>query len=135
LLNSSSQRRLGDGLRRSRKRALRYGLLTKTQHCNREDTHRSEFWNPSSLAYQFLAEARRLWEAEASQPGLATIQATTILSGLCNMNGADQLGYSYLKQAVEMASDIKLFDQSDISISRAGDARIFTAWMLYAWQG
>jgi hypothetical protein len=76
-----------------------------------------------------------LWEAEASQPDLTTIQATVVLGGLCNMNGADQLGYSYLKQAVGMAVDIELFDQSNYSTSRAEDARVFTAWMLYAWQG
>jgi hypothetical protein len=76
-----------------------------------------------------------LWEAEASQPDLTTVQATVVLGGLCNMNGADQLGYSYLKQAVEMAADIELFSSSNNPISRAEDARVFTAWMLYAWQG
>jgi hypothetical protein len=76
-----------------------------------------------------------LWEAGASQPDLTTVQATVVLGGLCNMNGADQPGYSYLKQAVEMAAHIELFDQSNDLISRAENARVFTAWMLYAWQG
>jgi hypothetical protein len=56
-----------------------------------------------------------LWEAGASQPDLTTIQAIVVLGGLCSMNGADQLGYSYLKQAVGMAADIDLFNQSNDS--------------------
>ncbi|KAF2008697.1 hypothetical protein BU24DRAFT_429269 [Aaosphaeria arxii CBS 175.79] len=103
--------------------------------CDQENPCRAEFWNPDNLGYRFLAEARRLWELEVIQPQLTTIHAALILNVVYNMNGADKLGYRYNAQAVAMANELEIFSPSTGISKREQDARDFTAWFLYAYQG
>jgi hypothetical protein len=68
--------------------------------------NRAKFWNPQTLGYQFLAEARRLWEFETGNVHLTTIQAAMVISIVHGANGSDKIGDSYLKQAVSAAHSI-----------------------------
>ncbi|PHH65848.1 hypothetical protein CDD81_1217 [Ophiocordyceps australis] len=105
-----------------------YGLLSLPR--------RSEFWNPQSLGYQFLAEAKRLWELERGEAyKITTIQAGAVLSICCNMNGADKVGNYYLYQSIAMAEDLGLFSQRFESQSpKLRAVYATTAWSLFSWQ-
>ncbi|PON25487.1 hypothetical protein TGAM01_v205781 [Trichoderma gamsii] len=110
-------------------------ILTIACHSDHSNPNRAEFWNPNNRAYQFLAETRRLWELEAREPNLMTVQATLILHIIYNMNGTDELGYRYLEQAVDMANGLNLFKPSAVASGKERNARELTAWVLYGWQG
>ncbi|KAI0887566.1 uncharacterized protein GGS22DRAFT_186400 [Annulohypoxylon maeteangense] len=104
---------------------------------SRELPDRNKFWVPQTLGYQFLAEAKRLWEIESgSVPGkLTTIQAAIILSIVATTTAMDKVGTSYLLQAMAMATNINLFTATcgtRDGITRK--ARAFTAWGLFCWQ-
>ncbi|PVH94826.1 hypothetical protein DM02DRAFT_721089 [Periconia macrospinosa] len=105
--------------------------------CNNDHTNpnRAEFWNPRNLGYRFLAEARRLYELELSNPKLTTVQASPILHSVYNMHGTDIIGHLYTKRAIEMAHRLGLFKTSPELSEKEQNARSFTAWSLYGWQG
>lgn len=105
------------------------------QSCDIDNPQRAEFWNPANLGYRFLAEARRLWELEAGTPKLTTIQAAMIFNPVYNMNGSDELGYKYNTMGIAMANELRLFDPCPMASQREQDARDFTAWWLYGFQG
>ena len=93
---------------------------------------RSEFWNPQSLSYVFLAEARRLWELEAKKPLITTIQAAVALNLVYNMSGLDEIGRAYGVQAVTLARNMNLLEGCvEGDNPREIQGRVFTAWMIY----
>ncbi|CAA9956667.1 Zn-C6 fungal-type DNA-binding domain protein [Pyrenophora teres f. maculata] len=96
----------------------------------------TQFWNPHTLGYLFLAEAKRLWELECSESrSLTTIQAALVLQMALNENGLDRIGLSYMLHALLIAKDIDLFQKpkwpTDEEMMKA---RIVTAWGFFNWQ-
>ncbi|KAF5655412.1 NirA-like nitrate assimilation regulatory protein [Fusarium sp. NRRL 25303] len=115
---------------------LVHAVFASACHGYSKMSHRSQFWNPRTLGYQFLAEARRLWKLEIGNARLTTIQAAIILSIVHDANGSDEVGRSYLTQAVAAAHAMHLFstpttDSDDVEYN----ARAFTAWALFGLQG
>ncbi|KAJ4138811.1 hypothetical protein NW768_002684 [Fusarium equiseti] len=110
-------------------------LLAAACHTSMSIPDRAKFWSPQNLAYQFLAEARRLWEMQDGQSSLTAIQAAIVLNTIYDCDTLDKIGRSYLLQAVAMAHDLKLFQSSsDKTMSKKMQrARTFTAWCLFAW--
>ena len=96
---------------------------------------RAEHWNPLNLGYQFLAEAKRLWDLEQRMSKVTTIQAALFLNGISNLDCADAVGWQYASRAVDMAHKLQLFTPSpkDMSVEMR-IAREFTAWTLFCWQ-
>ncbi|KAG7404268.1 Nitrogen assimilation transcription factor nirA [Fusarium oxysporum f. sp. rapae] len=117
--------------------AARQRFCSPLLYCYRQLPHRLEFWNPHTLGYKFLAEARRLWEVEeaSSSNKLTTLQAGLFINAVYNMMGADRIGWTYTLRAVEIAQTLRLFDSSAKVRSRQSQHnRDFTAWALFAWQ-
>ncbi|KAF5636194.1 nitrogen assimilation transcription factor nit-4 [Fusarium sp. NRRL 52700] len=78
-------------------------------------TNRVEYWNPNTLAYRFIAEAKRLWELEASIPY--------------------EVGKPYRVHAVALANQLRIFDTIDIDQSKRiqrGTQNL--AWAMYNWE-
>ncbi|KAK4460166.1 hypothetical protein QBC42DRAFT_272974 [Cladorrhinum samala] len=114
-------------------------VLAIACHCDRSISDRVEFWNPHTLGYRFLNEARRLWEVEVAseRTRLTTIQAAILLNYVYNMNSMVQLGWGYTLKAMDWARKIKLFDKPDgweTMDPRLRAGRDFTAWCLFEWQ-
>ncbi|KAM0561599.1 hypothetical protein ACHAPJ_002767 [Fusarium lateritium] len=104
-------------------------------HAYAKAKHRTEYWNPQSLQYQFVAEARRIRELEIHQDSLTTLQASLIMALTYNVNGVDEIGWSYALQTIEMADRMKMFDPPPDSMDdRMKAARGFTAWALFSFQ-
>ncbi|KAL2684517.1 hypothetical protein Neosp_005595 [[Neocosmospora] mangrovei] len=105
-------------------------------HCHTGLPHRTELWNPDSLGYQFLAEAKRLWEAEMPQERtLTTLQAGLVMNLIFTIYGMDSLASAYLVQATTIANELGLFDAStNIEDLRLRHSYNFTAWSLFHWQ-
>ncbi|EFY95734.2 Zn(2)-Cys(6) zinc finger domain protein [Metarhizium robertsii] len=96
---------------------------------------RTEFWNPQTLGYRFLAEAKRLWEYEKGLDKLTTIQAALVFHVIYSGTGADKIGYAYTVQACAIAHKIDLFNPTSVTENtRLRDARHYTAWALFSWQ-
>ncbi|KAI3578916.1 hypothetical protein IWW34DRAFT_805551 [Fusarium oxysporum f. sp. albedinis] len=114
---------------------LVHAVLASACHGYSKMSHRSQFWNPRTLGYQFLAEARRLWELEIGNARLTTIQAAIVLSLVHDANGSDEVGRSYLTQAVAAAHAMHLFSTpTKNSDDLEYYARAFTAWALFGIQ-
>ncbi|KAK0736367.1 hypothetical protein B0T21DRAFT_401867 [Apiosordaria backusii] len=106
--------------------------------------HRYQYWSPHNLAYQFMAEAKRLWELESDTPRLTTIQAAMLMNVNTNMNAMDEIGFNFTKRGVEMANQIGLLTPSrDLSLLKGPEnalqgrkalSRSFTAWALFNFQ-
>ncbi|KAK4196408.1 hypothetical protein QBC40DRAFT_234412 [Triangularia verruculosa] len=106
--------------------------------------NRYQYWSPHNLAYQFMAEAKRLWELESDTPRLTTIQAAMLMNVNTNMNAMDEIGFNYTKRAVDMAHSIGLLTPSrdipsfegheNASQRRKALSRNFTAWALFNFQ-
>ncbi|KAF2692176.1 hypothetical protein K458DRAFT_286529, partial [Lentithecium fluviatile CBS 122367] len=84
----------------------------------------------NTLSYQFMAEARRLWELEDEVPKLTTIQAGCLLHAAMNLNGHDKFGRSYTKQSVKMAQQMGLFHEHQSGNRKLRNAKAYTAWGL-----
>lgn len=99
---------------------------------------RARFWDPHTLVYRFMAEAKRLWEFELHETtmSLTILQATVLLCILYNQFGMDKVGQPYMFEALRIAQCLGIFtDSPDVGEdSRSRDAATFTAWALYAWQ-
>jgi hypothetical protein len=94
--------------------------------------HQTKFWNPDSLPYRFLAEAKRLWEIEDGEPRLTTIQAGCLINATMNDFGHDRVGFSYMLKALSMAQRLSLFTcRSDNN--KFEHAKWFTGWALSSW--
>ncbi|KAE9579504.1 hypothetical protein CGMCC3_g4725 [Colletotrichum fructicola] len=103
--------------------------------CYQQFSNRVEYWNPNTLGYRFLAEAKRLWELQASEPRLTTIQAGILFSVFHNLCGLDELGQPYRIHSVTLARRLRLFSKSSCGNNdskRKGWA--YTAWALYNWE-
>lgn len=129
-------------------------LADYPKFCHRGLQGRAEFWNPKNLGYQFLAEAKRLFETEAElerpfpndpdwerknreweQRRLTTIQAASLLTLIYNLNGSDKIGWRYTIRAVEMGYEIQLFDAPLESLGPEMQCVMtYTAWGLFFWQ-
>ncbi|RTE81585.1 hypothetical protein BHE90_003910 [Fusarium euwallaceae] len=97
-------------------------------------SNRAEYWNPKTLVYRFLAEAKRLWELESSEPCITTIQAGILFSVFHNLCGLDEIGQPYRIRAVELAHELRIFDTMDERSQRLQNGRAYTAWALYIWE-
>ena len=87
--------------------------------------------------YCFLAEAKRIWELEASKPRITTIQAGIIFNVIHNLCGLDEIGQAYWVYVIALAYKIRLFDgtldqhgQND----RMWNGKAYAAWALYNWE-
>ncbi|KAH7215812.1 hypothetical protein DER44DRAFT_806843 [Fusarium oxysporum] len=103
--------------------------------CYPNFTNRVEYWNPNTLVYRFNAEAKRLWELEASIPCMTTIQAGILFSVFHNLCGLDEVGKPYRVHAVALANQLRIFDTIDIDQSKRiqrGTQNL--AWAMYNWE-
>ncbi|KAF2186137.1 hypothetical protein K469DRAFT_726495 [Zopfia rhizophila CBS 207.26] len=99
--------------------------------------NRSEFWNPRNYGYQFLAEAKRLWELEQgkAEHALTTIQTAPILGITYFVSGLDKIGWSFWTQAVAMAENLDWLSVPESSLSqREKTVRTITVWGIFAQQ-
>ena len=112
-----------------------YRLLTnqRLQHCHLEMADRSEYWNPHTLGYKFLAEAKRLWELEQIQPRcLTTLQAAVILTVILTADSMDKVGLSYSVQAIVIAEELDIFGSlTSVKSERGRQSYGFAAWALF----
>ncbi|KAK2608972.1 hypothetical protein QQS21_002452 [Conoideocrella luteorostrata] len=106
-----------------------------SKSCYQRATKRYEHWNPRHLGYQFLAEAKRLWELEIGRSRLTTIHAGLVITLMHNMSCMDKVGWTYTLQAITIAHNLRLFDSSmRVKNSKERRARDFTAWALFNYQ-
>lgn len=87
--------------------------------------------------YRFLAEAKRIWELEASRPRITTIQAGIIFNVIYNLCGLDEIGQAYRVHAISLANKIRLFDGTvdhDGNNDRSWKGKAYAAWALYNWE-
>lgn len=85
--------------------------------------------------YRFMAEAKRLWELEATVPRITTIQAGMLFAVYHNLCGIDEIGQAYRVQAVALAHQLCIFDTAVVGNSeRLQRGREYTAWALYNWE-
>jgi hypothetical protein len=97
--------------------------------------NRAEYWNPHTLIYRLLAEVKRIWELEATEPRTTTIQAGVILNVFHSLAGLDQIGHAYRVQSIALAHQIGLFKKPmQGSSERVRNGKVFTAWALYQWE-
>ncbi|KAG6056215.1 hypothetical protein E4U17_002343 [Claviceps sp. LM77 group G4] len=110
--------------------------LALSCYCYHDETDCEKSRQVRALGYEFLAEAKKLWELDKDRPILiTTIQAALVLSVTLNVCSAEALGMRYARAAVAMAVDHGLYDESDAQrksepIQQAHD---FTAWCLHNW--
>ncbi|ETS83860.1 hypothetical protein PFICI_05736 [Pestalotiopsis fici W106-1] len=103
--------------------------------CYPRFSDRAEYWNPHTLVYRFIAEAKRIWEIESHQVRLTTIQAGMLFNVFYNLCGLDEIGQPYRIQAIELAHKLRLYDSAISGQSkRIRDGRLYTAWALYDWE-
>ncbi|KJZ79148.1 hypothetical protein HIM_01299 [Hirsutella minnesotensis 3608] len=103
--------------------------------CHPSLRDRAEYWNPRTLTYRFCAEARRIWEFEAGEPRITTIQAGILFSVFYNLCGLDEIGQSYRIHAVALARELRLFERDAHNDSdRIRNGKAFAAWALYNWE-
>ncbi|KAK8023542.1 hypothetical protein PG993_011608 [Apiospora rasikravindrae] len=103
--------------------------------CYPRFANRAEYWNPHTLVYRFLAEAKRLWELEAAEACLPTIQAGMFFSVFHNLCGLDELGQSYRIHAIHLANELGFYDGPITAPNgRIRSGKIYTAWALYSWE-
>ncbi|KXJ84762.1 hypothetical protein Micbo1qcDRAFT_210440 [Microdochium bolleyi] len=98
--------------------------------------NRADFWDPQSLECRLLNESRRLFELEMSLPAkLSTVQAGVVISIANDANGCDDVGNTFLVQAVTCATELDLSSAPDPTLGRrAAVSRTFTAWGLFSMQ-
>jgi hypothetical protein len=96
---------------------------------------RCEYWNPQTLGYKFLAEAKRLFEMEQIQAtSLTTLQASLMFNIIYNSDSMDKLGVGYAAQAIAMAHELDIFGAlTSVKSERKRQSYSFTAWCLYFW--
>ncbi|KAK1247711.1 hypothetical protein MKX07_000599 [Trichoderma sp. CBMAI-0711] len=103
--------------------------------CSPQLSNRAEYWNPETLVYRFLAEAKRIWELESGQAHIATIQAGILFSVFHNLCGLDEIGQPYRLQAIELAREMRLFDSTVGGRSdKMKKCMAFLAWTLFDWE-
>lgn len=111
----------------------RLPLTNEPQACHDGFHDRSEYWNPSTLSYRFMAEAKRLWELENDQPSLTTIHASIVLDTIHSMCGLDTIGKKYTSHGIHLAREMRLMEGPPQRLSkREKTGWAFTAWVLYS---
>ncbi|ORY56144.1 uncharacterized protein BCR38DRAFT_120679 [Pseudomassariella vexata] len=95
---------------------------------------RADYWHPENQGYRFLSEAKRLLDLEQGLGKITTVQAAAIINLTCNINGVDELSWSYLYKSIEMAQRLQLFTVSPESSREWQVAANTTAWCLFNWQ-
>ncbi|EGS18031.1 uncharacterized protein CTHT_0060450 [Thermochaetoides thermophila DSM 1495] len=149
---------MAQGRRRFCSSLLVNAVLCMGSYCHRGLRSCAEHWNPKSFCYQFLAEARRLFDIDAEeerpvrlpdeqdadwhrrlveweQRRLCTIQAAILINLIQNINGADKIGWRVTVRALELAREIKLFDEPpEYYGPEMVIVRTYTAWACYCWQ-
>ncbi|OAQ65031.1 fungal zn(2)-Cys(6) binuclear cluster domain-containing protein [Pochonia chlamydosporia 170] len=124
------------GRRRFCSSLLVNAILAASCHGHNKLPDRTEFWNPASLSYRFMAETRRLWELEADKKTITKVQAAMILHLEYNKNGLDKIGWSYCLQAVATAEEMGLLTTYlHPSCPKWRTAQEITAWIVFTWQG
>ncbi|KAH8203134.1 hypothetical protein TruAng_002655 [Truncatella angustata] len=110
-------------------------VLACACHCYRTPTSSTDFWSPKELIYQFMAEARRLWDREQSRNHITTIQAGAIIGYVLNCDGTDRIGVRYLQLSIDMAHDMGIFSHHVRLEDEQRQAVIAaTAWGLFCMQ-
>ncbi|KAM0513443.1 hypothetical protein ACHAPE_007907 [Trichoderma viride] len=96
--------------------------------------NRSEFWNPESLTYRFIAETRRLWELETEEKTITKVQAAMLVTTQYSKNGMDRIGWSYFVQAMATSEQMGLFT-TYLRPSRPKwrAAQEITAWIMFSY--
>jgi hypothetical protein len=95
--------------------------------------NRTSFWDPDTLAYRFLAEAKRLWELEDEEPKLTTVHAGCLINAAMDVNGHDKPGIVYALKALNIAQELGLFRAPLTEDQKLNDAKAFTAWGISTW--
>ncbi|KAI0142576.1 hypothetical protein F4776DRAFT_612622 [Hypoxylon sp. NC0597] len=96
--------------------------------------NRAEYWLPDNIGYRFLAEARRLFDLDQTNPTITTVQAAAIIHMTCIHNGIDEISWFYLYKSLEMAHNLSLFSPS---LNEGKEWQVVagtTAWCLFNWQ-
>lgn len=105
------------------------------KYCFKRVSNRFRHWDPDSLGYRFLAEAKRLWEFNSlnmERPRLGSIQGVMIINIVLNLHGLDKHGDLYGLQGLVAAKAMGLFEGSaHIGSERERHAMDFTAWCLF----
>lgn len=130
-------RGLGSVSRRFCSSLLVNAILAHACHATPTVAYRNEHWNPQTLGYMFLAEARRLLELETGRPKITTIQAMLVMNITMNDHGVEGAAYQYLTKAVALAYMMGFFNSAS-ELEADQDVKIVlevTAWALFAWQG
>ncbi|KAK0618837.1 hypothetical protein B0T14DRAFT_518107 [Immersiella caudata] len=112
-------------------------LMASACHCYSAIPDRHKFWKPSSLGYQFLSEARRLWEEEIrGEPKLTTAMGGVLLNIEYNHNGMDSLGYHFMVQSVVICEHLGVFKpevQQKFQSAKQRTMWEFFSWSLFSW--
>ncbi|KAF4445510.1 hypothetical protein F53441_10763 [Fusarium austroafricanum] len=111
-------------------------ILAVGCQCRNDISEPAEYWNPNSLGYKFLEEARRLWIGEVTHnKSLTTLQALLVLNTIVNMFDMDHLSSAYLYKAVQLAQELDLFEPTTyIMNKKLRNSYDLTAWSLFHWQ-
>ncbi|KAK0653055.1 nitrate assimilation regulatory protein nirA [Cercophora newfieldiana] len=108
-------------------------ILAQACRCHLGFQDRVEHWNPRSLGYKFLAEAKRLFEMEINDKSSITLlQASNIINVLLNMDSMDKLGMTYTVHSVALAYNLGLYETPSRPRSKLRQ-RVYdyTAWNFY----
>ncbi|KAF3003189.1 hypothetical protein E8E13_009462 [Curvularia kusanoi] len=95
--------------------------------CYKRFSNRFRYWEPDTLGYRFLAEAKRLWELDSAGSSnanrrLTSVQAAFIINIVLNLHGLDKIGDIYGRQGRGIAEDIgraSFRENSTLSIQEA----------------
>ncbi|KAG7119701.1 Nitrogen assimilation transcription factor nit-4 like protein [Verticillium longisporum] len=113
-------------------------VMAEACHSYSAISERYRFWDPKKLTYQFMAEARRLWEIEmkSREDRITTVQASMVLCAGYSTTGLDQLGADYLVQGTRMAERMQIFGSLD-HVKNPFRRKVYamTAWALFGYQG
>ncbi|KAG8669279.1 hypothetical protein FPOAC1_008668 [Fusarium poae] len=111
-------------------------VLAVACQCRNFTSEPAAFWDPRSLGYAFLEEARRLWILETIRDrSLTSLQAALVLNSVVNMFDMDPLSKAYLVQAIKMAQELELFEPTTyIMNKKLKNSYDLTAWSLFHWQ-
>ena len=114
---------------------VRYPKPSYSLPCYPRFSNRAEYWNPHTLMYRFIAEAKHLWELEANRPRITTIQAGMLFNVFYNLCGLDEVGQAYRIQAIALAHNTRLFESAiEGQSERIRRGRAFAAWALFNWE-
>jgi hypothetical protein len=111
-------------------------MLISCQQCRNSVSEPAEYWNPNSLGYKFLEEARRLWIVEVMHNrSLTTLQAALVVNTIVNMFDMDPLSSAFLVRSIEIAHELGLFEPTTyIMNKKLRNSYDLTAWSLFHWQ-